>query len=77
MSRLVRGLWHVEVRYPDRLAIEPPYPVPYDQAVEWAAVIAGSGPSSAILRRVPDTRARWEYLAPYEATDRPRWGDEA
>lgn len=73
MSRLWRGLWHVEARYPDRLAVEPKYPVVYDAAARLAPVLGEEGAGSAILRRVPGTRARWEYLAPWEASDAPDW----
>ncbi|HSW41307.1 MAG TPA: hypothetical protein VLM76_02230 [Patescibacteria group bacterium] len=74
MSRLYRRLWHVEVRHADRLACVPAWPLPY----EWAAVLAGllgqeDDVRSAILRPVPGSRARWEWLAPFEASDPPRW----
>jgi hypothetical protein len=40
-----------------------------------AALLAagGLGMLLAVLRRVPDTRAKWEFRAPYEASDPPRW----
>ena len=76
MSRLHRGLWHVEARYADRLALEPALPIPYDQAAILAPMLGESGALSAVLRRVPGTRARWEYVARYEASDRPQWGDD-
>jgi hypothetical protein len=77
VSRLHRGLWHVELTYDDRIAILPPYPVDYDVAAVWLAVCADDpGIRSAILRRVPGTRSPWEFRAPYEASDKPSWGDE-
>jgi hypothetical protein len=77
VSRLYRGLWHIELDYGDRLAIEPPYPVEYEVAAVWAGLAADDpGIRSAILRRVPGTRSTWEYQAPYEATDKPKWGEE-
>ena len=74
--RLHRGLWHVEARYPDRLAIEPPHPLPYDMAAVLAGIVGAAGGVRVILRRVDGTRARWEWLAPFEASDPPRWGEE-
>ena len=75
MSRLVRGLWHVEARFHDRLVVVPPYPVPYDQAAVLAPLMGEEGAISAILRRLPGSRARWEFAAPFEATDPPKWGE--
>jgi hypothetical protein len=72
--RLVRSLWQVLATYPDRLAIEPPFPVTHDDASVLAPVLGEEGAVSAILRRVPGTRAAWEMRAPYEASDKPEWG---
>jgi len=76
MSRLHRSLWQVEARYPDRIAIEPPWPVTHDDASILAPMLGEHGASSAILRRVPGTRAAWEYVAPWEASDKPEWGEQ-
>jgi hypothetical protein len=75
MGRLVRGLWHVEATFPGRIAMEPPYPVEYDHAAVLAPMIGEDGATRAILRRLPGSRARWEYLAPWEASDLPQWGE--
>lgn len=75
MSRLVRGLWHVEAKYPDRLVMDPPFPLDYDLAAVLAPMHGQDGAISAVLRRVPGTRARWEYQAPFEASDNPKWGE--
>lgn len=75
MSRLARGLWHVRWRYEDRLLLEPEYPVPYHQA-ELFLVVPPGGALGGRLVRVPFTRAPWEFVAPFEASDKPRWGEE-
>jgi hypothetical protein len=73
MSRLYRGLWYCEAHYPDGL-IFITQPVEYDQAAVTAPLL---GALWVILRPIPHTRARWEYLAPYEASDPPKWTDES
>lgn len=73
MSRLVRGLWQVRWTFVDRLAFEPEVAAPYHQA-ELFLVAPPDGALSGRLERVPDTRAPWEFVAPFEATDPPRWG---
>ena len=70
--RLVRGKWFVEARMPDGSYFLS-QPVEYDQAATEAPQLGEQGAASAILRRVPLSRARWEYLAPFEASDRPEW----
>jgi hypothetical protein len=72
MSRLIRGLWYCEALMPDGSALTT-QPVGYDQV---AVEIGLLGASRAILRRVPRSRARWEFLAPYEASDPPVWGED-
>ena len=52
-----------------------------DQAAELlgvprARVLGEEGAVSAILRRIPKTRAAWESRACFEASDPPRWGDD-
>lgn len=74
MSRLVRGLWHAEFTFADRITVEPEYAVPYHQAEVFLAT-PPEGALRGVLRRVPLTRAIWEYIAPFEATDTPRWED--
>jgi hypothetical protein len=76
MSRLYRGLWQIEVRRGDVLDFEPHgLSVPYDDAARLAPDLAEEGVERAILRMVPGTRARWEYVAPFEASDPPVWGE--
>jgi len=76
MSRLHRSLYQIEARYPDRIAIEPPWPVTHDDASILAPQLGEHGARSAILRRVPGTRAAWESRAPFEASDPPIWGEQ-
>ena len=73
--RLVRGKWFVEARMPDGSYFLT-QPGDYDQAAIDAPQLGELGAASAILRRVPASRAAWEYRAPWEASDNPRWGDE-
>jgi hypothetical protein len=75
VSRLTRGLWYVEALHDDGSA-ETTQPVPYDMAAILAPMLGEAGALRAILRRVPGTRAPWEYRAPWEATDPPMWGME-
>ena len=70
--RLVRGLWFVEARRADG-SVFLAQPAEYDLAAVEAPQLGELGMRRAILRRVPDTRARWEYVAPWEASDPPRW----
>jgi hypothetical protein len=70
--RLIRGLWFVEARTPDG-SVFLTQPAEYDQAAVEAPQLGEEGVARAILRRVPDTRAKWEFRAPYEASDPPRW----
>jgi hypothetical protein len=51
-------------------------PVNYDQAAAEAPQLGEDGVPRVILRRLPDSRARWEFVAPFEASDNPRWGEE-
>ena len=76
MSRLIRGLWQVEVRRGDVLDLEPHgFALPYDDAARLAPDLADEGVERAILRRIPRTRARWERLPCFEASDPPVWGE--
>jgi hypothetical protein len=68
--RLVRGLWYCVALHADGTA-ETTQPVPYDQAVVEAPLI---GAESVWLCKVPRSRALWEYVATYEASDPPKWG---
>ena len=70
--RLIRGLWFVEVRTPDG-GVFLTQPVEYDQAAVEAPQLGELGAARAILRPVPNTRAKWEFIAAYEASDPPRW----
>jgi hypothetical protein len=72
MSRLHRGLWYCVALHADGTA-ETTQPTTYDQAAVTAPLLNAE---RVILRRVPHSRAPWEYVAPYEASDPPRWGDE-
>jgi hypothetical protein len=76
MSRLHRSLWHVEAHYPSRIVIEPQWPVTHDDASTLAPLLGEEGARSAILRRVGGTRAAWEFIAPFEASDPPQWGEQ-
>ena len=40
-----------------------------------ALILGEEGVVGAILRPVPGTRASWEFRAPFEASDPPRWGE--
>jgi hypothetical protein len=73
MSRLHRSLWHVEATFEGRIAIEPPYPIEYDMAAILAPMMGEDGAKRAVLRRVPGTRAPWEFRAAFEASDPPDW----
>ena len=76
MSRLYRGLWQVEARFGDHLRMEPfTAALTYEDAERLAPTLGEEGALSVILRRVPYSRARWEYAAPFEATDNPSWGE--
>jgi hypothetical protein len=70
--RLIRGLWYCEARFADG-GVMLTQPAEYDIAAVEAPQLGELGIARAILRRVPDTRARWETRAPYEATDKPHW----
>ena len=71
--RLVRGLWSIDARFADGGAMTTA-PMEYDVAAILAAMLGEEGVVRCILRRVPDTRAPWEYRACFEASDAPRWG---
>ena len=74
MGRLHRGLWQVLARFEDHYEVAPrEFALPYDDAARLAPVLGEEGAKSAVLIRVPGTRARWEYVAPYEASDKPQW----
>ena len=75
MSRLYSGLWYVVGTFPDGTAFVT-QPVEYDQAAVEAPMLGEEGAVSAILRRIPKTRAAWESRACFEASDPPRWGDD-
>ena len=76
MSRLHRGLWQVEAHYPDHIVMEPTgFALSYEDAATLAASLGEDGATRAILRRVPGSRASWEYLMPFEASDKPVWGE--
>ncbi len=36
----------------------------------------GGGIVRATLLRIPGTRARWEFVATFKASDQPKWGEE-
>ena len=73
MSRLVRGLWQVEVFFGDHRGFEPAgYAVTHDDA-QVLALTPLDNARRAVLRRVPGTRAPWESRAPFEASDPPNW----
>ena len=72
--RLVRGLWSIDARFADGGAMTTA-PMEYDQVAILAEMLSDEGVVRAILRKLPDTRAPWEYRAPWEASDPPRWGD--
>jgi hypothetical protein len=74
MSRLTRGLWFVEARFADG-GVMLSQPAEYDQAAILAPMLGEEGVVRAILRPVPGTRAPWEFRAPFEASDPPRWGE--
>ncbi len=75
MSRLHRGLWFVHATRPDGTPFLT-QPAEYEVAAVEAPQLGGSGIAiRAILRHLPGSRARWEYLAPFEASDRPQWGE--
>ena len=69
--RLVRGLWYCVALHADGTA-ETTQPVEYDQAAVEATLLNAQ---RVILRLVPRSRARWEYTAPWEASDPPVWGN--
>ena len=69
----MRGQWQVRWRFADRLAIEPAGAVPYHLA-ELHLVAPPADALSGRLVRVPGSRAPWEYIAPFEASDPPQWG---
>lgn len=73
MSRLHRGLWFVEARMADGSWFVT-QPAGYDIAALTAPMLGEDGAVSAILRRIPASRAPWETRAPFEASDRPIWG---
>ena len=73
MSRLYRGLWFVEARHRDG-SVSVTQPAEYEVAEVTAPLL--DDVRSAILRRVPASRAPWERKACFEASDPPRWGDE-
>ncbi len=72
--RLVRGLWSIDARFADGGAMTTA-PMEYDQAAILAPMLGEEGVVRAILRPIPGTRAPWEYRAPFEASDPPRWGE--
>ena len=77
MSRLWRGLWRVEVRRGEEIIVEPRhFALPYDDAAKLAPTLGEEGWLRAHLRRDPGSRAAWETVACFEASDPPRWGDE-
>jgi len=71
--RLVRGLWYCEARMADGSKFYT-LPVNYDQAAAEAPMLGEDGVPRVILRRLPDSRARWEFVAAFEASDPPVWG---
>ena len=73
MSRLHRGLWYCEARMADGSWFVT-QPAVYDIAAITAPMLGEVGAVSAILRRIPASRAPWEARACYEASDPPRWG---
>lgn len=76
MSRLVRGLWTVYARFADGGGMLT-QPEDYDVAAIIAAQFGETGEIvRATLLRIPGTRARWEFIAPWEASDPPRRGDD-
>ena len=70
--RLVRGLWSIDARFADGGAMTTA-PMEYEVAAILVSMLGEEGVVRAILRRIPDTRARWEARAPYEASDKPVW----
>ncbi len=74
--RLIRGLWTVNARFADGGGMLT-QPEEYDIAAIIAAQLGETGEVvRATLLRLPDTRARWETRACFEASDPPRWGDD-
>ncbi len=75
MGRLHRGLWTVHARFADGGGMLT-QPEEYDVAAIIAAQLGETGEViRATLIRLPNTRAPWEYRAPFEASDPPRWGE--
>jgi len=72
MGRLYRGLWYCEGVFADGSAITT-QPVPYDQAAVEAPMLGASG---VYLKLAHRSRAAWEFLANYEASDPPVWGQD-
>ena len=73
MSRLIRGLWLVQATTADGSTFVS-QPAEYDVAAVLAPMLGEEGVRRAILRPVPGTRARWESLACFEASDLPGVG---
>ena len=72
MGRLYRGLYRVEVT-----RSEPGFDLTHEDAERLALeLVEDPLVVRARVVRVPGTRAPWEYRAPYEASDPPKWGEE-
>ena len=69
-----RGLWIIEARSADGSWFVT-QPAEYDQAAVEAPMLGEEGAVSAILRRIPKTRAAWESRACFEASDPQKWGE--
>ena len=72
---MIRGLWIVHCTAADG-SVWISQPAEYDVAAVIAPMLGEDGVRRAILRVVPGTRARWESIACYEASDRPVWGTD-
>jgi len=76
MSRLYRGLWQVYTTNNGISAIHPGVPIDYHDAEILCMQLAEDGAHTARLIKAPLSRAPWEFKAPFEASDKPRWGEE-